>query len=74
MSRYHINVFYSEEDGCFIADVPDLGGCSAFSPTPEKALAEALAAQRLWLEVAREDGTEIPEPCYRPIAYRAVMA
>jgi predicted RNase H-like HicB family nuclease len=30
MRDYHINVFYSEEDGGYIADIPDLKPCSAF--------------------------------------------
>ena len=55
MNYYHINVFYSAEDEGFIADIPDLKGCSAFGDTPEKALSEVLIAQRLWLEVAQED-------------------
>ena len=73
MSYYHINVFYSADDEGFIADIPDLKGCSAFGDTPEKALAEVLIAQRLWLEVAREDNMEIPEPKYRPMIYQAVV-
>jgi hypothetical protein len=28
-AHYHISVFWSDEDGCWIADVPDLPGCSA---------------------------------------------
>ena len=40
MSDYHINVFYSEEDGGYIADIPDLDACSAFGETAETALAE----------------------------------
>lgn len=51
--RYHINIFYSEEDDCYVADIPDLRYCSAFGDTPEEALHEVLIAQRLWLEVAR---------------------
>ena len=35
MNDYHINVFYSEEDGGYIADIPDLKQCSAFGETPE---------------------------------------
>jgi predicted RNase H-like HicB family nuclease len=35
MKDYHINVFYSEEDEDYIADVPDLKTCSAFGETPE---------------------------------------
>ncbi|MCL2089315.1 MAG: type II toxin-antitoxin system HicB family antitoxin [Oscillospiraceae bacterium] len=74
MNCYHINVFYSPEDEGFIADIPDLRGCSAFGDTPEKAFAEVLIAQKLWLEVAMEDNEEIPVPKYRPMIYQAVMA
>ena len=35
MADYHINIFYSEEDGGYIADIPDLEYCSAFGATPE---------------------------------------
>jgi len=33
MRDYHINIFYSEEDGGYIADIPDLEACSAFGET-----------------------------------------
>ena len=46
MSHYHINVFYSEEDGGYIADIPDLDSCSAFGQTPEQALSEVERALR----------------------------
>ena len=42
--RYHINLFWSDEDECWIADVPDLTYCSAHGPTPEAALAEVETA------------------------------
>ncbi len=45
MSDYHINIFYSEEDGGYIADIPDLDSCSAFGDTPEQALAEVKQAK-----------------------------
>ena len=38
MKDYHINIFYSEEDGGYIADIPDLESCSAFGKTPQEAL------------------------------------
>jgi predicted RNase H-like HicB family nuclease len=41
MSDYHINIFFSDEDGGYIADIPDLEACSAFGKTPEEALHEA---------------------------------
>jgi predicted RNase H-like HicB family nuclease len=66
VSDYAINIFYDEEDGDYIAAVPDLKGCSAFGDTPEEALKEVLIAKELWLEVAREHGDPIPEPRWRP--------
>ena len=65
MSDYHVNIFWSEEDGCYVADIPDLVFCSAFGDTPEEALAEVLVAKQAWLEAARERGLPIPEPKYR---------
>ncbi len=70
MKDYHINIFYSEADEGYIADVPDLAMCSAFGNSPAEALAELETAKRLWLEVARAEGRAIPEPQYRPVIYR----
>ena len=69
MSDYHINVFFSEDDGEYIADIPDLESCSAFGETPEQAVAEVLRAKKAWLAVAVEAGQGIPEPRYRPAIY-----
>ncbi|MFN2569193.1 MAG: type II toxin-antitoxin system HicB family antitoxin [Candidatus Dormibacteria bacterium] len=65
---YHIDVFYSTEDECWIADVPDLQFCSAHGPTPETAVQEVMVALEGWLEVAREHGDPIPEPRFRRAA------
>jgi len=73
MSRYHINIFYSEKDKCFIADTPDLENCSAFGDTPQQALDEMLIAQQLWLDEAIESGTEIPSIKYKPLIYRTAI-
>jgi len=70
MSDYHINIFYSEEDGGYIADIPDLEYCSAFGATPEEALAEVEKAKQLWLEAAKAAGKPIPPPRYRPAIYQ----
>jgi predicted RNase H-like HicB family nuclease len=67
MTDYHINIFYNEEDGGYIADIPDLEMCSAFGETPEEALAQALVAKHAWLEAASAEGKPIPAPRYRPI-------
>ncbi len=45
MSDYHINVFCSDEDRGYIADIPDLETCSAFGATSEEALAEGRACE-----------------------------
>ena len=66
MSDYAINIFWSDEDGGYVAIVPDLRGCSASGITPEEALREVQIAKDLWLEVAHERGYEIPEPHWRP--------
>ena len=71
MSGYHINIFYSEEDGGYIADIPDLQSCSAFGNTEEEALAEVKLAKEAWLEAARQTGKAIPQPRYRPVIYQA---
>jgi predicted RNase H-like HicB family nuclease len=67
---YHINVFYSDEDEGYIADIPDLKHCSAFGETPEEALCEALKAKEAWLEAARSHDKTIPAPRFRPLIYQ----
>ena len=57
MRDHFINVFFSAEDGGYIADIPDLKYCSAFGPTPEIAVQEVSVAKQAWLEAARSRGT-----------------
>jgi len=71
MKHYHINIFFSEADGGYIADIPDLVACSAFGTTPAEALSEVEKAMQVWLEAARVEGKPIPRPRYRPAIYRA---
>lgn len=66
MKDYPIVIFYSEEDECYVADIPDLKYCSAFGDTPEEALKEVLMAKEAWLEVARAKGKPIPELTHKP--------
>ena len=70
MKDYHINIFYSEEDGGYIADIPDLDSCSAFGGTPEEALKEVQIAKDAWIEAAHSEGKPIPTPKYRPAIYQ----
>ncbi len=70
MKDYHINIFYSEENEGYIADIPDLKFCSAWGATPEAALGEVMIAKAAWLEAATVEGKPIPQPKYRPIIYQ----
>ncbi|MBD2532729.1 type II toxin-antitoxin system HicB family antitoxin [Nostoc flagelliforme FACHB-838] len=70
MKNYHINIFYSQEDEGYIADIPDLKYCSAFGSTEEEALHEVLKAKAAWLDAAKKEGKLIPEPRYRPAIYQ----
>ncbi len=71
MRDYHINIFYSEDDDGYIADIPDLEACSAFGDTPDEALSEVQKAKALWLEAALAEGKVIPPPKFRPAIYQA---
>ena len=66
---YHINIFYSDDNDGYIADIPDLKACSAFGETPEQALKEVEIAKAAWLASARQAGKPIPLPQYRPVIY-----
>ena len=70
MNKFSVNIFYSEEDEGYIADIPNLRFCSAFGETPAEALAEVEKVKELWLEVAKEEGRPIPEPKYKPVVYQ----
>ncbi len=71
MKDYHLNVFYSDQDAAYVADLPDLEACSALGDTPEEALSEVLKAKEAWLEAAKQNGKPIPQPRYRPAHYQA---
>jgi predicted RNase H-like HicB family nuclease len=60
--RYEIILYWSKEDGAFIAEVPELPGCAADGATYEEALANVEVVIREWIETARELGRPIPEP------------
>lgn len=71
MRDYHINIFYSDEDKGYIADIPDLQACSAFGKTAQEALKQVQVAKRAWLAAAKAEGKRIPRPRYRPAIYQA---
>jgi len=66
-SRYTIELFYSEEDGGYIAVVPELPGCSAFGESEGDAIREVKIAIDLWIETAKKENREIPQPVEKEI-------
>ena len=61
MTDYCVHIFWSEEDGGYIADIPDLACCSAFGDTPEEALRQVALAKEAWLDAARTERRPIPK-------------
>ena len=60
--RYEIILYWSNEDGAFIAEVPELPGCAADGATYQEALGNVEVVIREWIATARELGRPIPEP------------
>ena len=68
MKDYHINIFLSEEDGGYIADIPDLAHCAAFGEIPEEALGEVLKGQG-GLDRGRQGGRQARAPSFVSASY-----
>jgi predicted RNase H-like HicB family nuclease len=66
--QYEIDIFWSDEDGCFVACVPDLDNCAAWGSTYEEALSQAHVAIRADLASRRRVGDLIPDPSPRVLA------
>ncbi len=62
MSKYEIIIYWSKEDQAFIAEVPELPGCTADGATYQEAIANAEVIIQEWIETAKEVGSPIPEP------------
>ena len=71
MHKYQITIFWSDEDGMYVAAVPDLPGCSALGDTYDEALREVQVAMSLWIDTAREFGHPVPTPAGELGAARA---
>ena len=62
MIKYELIIYWSEEDGAFIAEVPELPGCMADGASYKEALDNVEVVAKEWLEIARELGRKIPQP------------
>lgn len=62
MYKYEMIVFWSQDDECYIVDVPELPGCMADGKTAVEALKNTEKVIAEWIETAQELGREIPQP------------
>ena len=62
MLKYEIVIAWSDEDQLYIADAPELPTCMAHGETYEEALKSIQEAMEFWIETAREDGDDVPQP------------
>ena len=69
MHRFEIVIFWSIEDEAFIADVPELPGCTAHGNSQIEAMHNAQEAIELWLDTAQEFGDPVPKPKGRRLMY-----
>jgi predicted RNase H-like HicB family nuclease len=69
MLNYEIILYWSAEDEAFIAEVPELSGCSAHGATQHEALDNAQEAMQLWIDTAIEFGDPVPEPKGRRLIF-----
>ncbi len=69
MDKYEVIIYWSEDDGAFIAEVPELAGCMAHGNTHEEALSNIREAVSLWIETAKEFGDPIPPPKARRLMF-----
>ncbi len=62
MSEYRKIIYWSQDDNCYIVEVPELPGCMADGKTQEEALKNAEIIISEWIETAKSLGRKIPAP------------
>lgn len=61
-TKYEIIIYWSKDDECYIAEVPELPGCKADGSSYAEALQHTEVIIAEWIETAKETGRSIPEP------------
>ncbi len=62
MAKYEIIIWWSKEDNCYLAEVPELPGCMADGENLSEVASAIEEEIKLWIEVNKERGIAIPEP------------
>ena len=60
--NYEMIIYWSKEDNCFVAEIPELSGCMADGKTYQEAVSNAEVIIREWVDTAKDMGRAIPEP------------
>ncbi len=60
--KYEMVIYWSEEDGLFVAEVPEPPGCMADGAMREESIRNAEKVISEWIETAKSLGREIPIP------------
>lgn len=68
MDQYEINIYWSQEDGCFLAEIPDLPGCIADGATEAEAHRNVRESAGRWIKMAQYMGREVPAPRPKDLA------
>ena len=69
MHKYEIIIYWDKKDKIYIAEIPELPGCTAHGNTYDVALKNAKKAIQLWIDTAIEFGDPIPEPKSSKLMY-----
>lgn len=65
MIKYAIITWWSNEDNCYLAEVPELSGCMADGETLAELMENVQIVIQEWIDRATELGWDIPEPTGR---------
>ena len=60
--KFEIIIYWSKDDNCFLAEVPELAGCMTDGKSYAEALENVQVVINEWIETAQSLGRPIPEP------------
>ena len=69
MDKYEVIIYWSNEDGVYVAEVPELPGCMAHGESQSTALGNIRQAAALWIKTAKEFGDAVPVPKGRRLVF-----
>jgi len=61
-NRYAVIIYWSDEDGVYLAEAPELPGCMADGETYQEALAHIEVIMQEWIETANQLNRLVPQP------------